>query len=139
MAMSQEAQNLNWLISEFVKNVPGVRYVVVVAADGLPLTMSSTVSREHVDRLAALTSGLVNLAQGASRFVEGDGVKQTVIEMGKAFLLIMSVSDGSSLAVIASSTCDIGLVGYQTARLVKQAGELLTPALRNEMQSALPK
>ncbi len=33
--MSQAAQNLNWLITNFVDNTPGVSHTVVVSADGL--------------------------------------------------------------------------------------------------------
>ena len=32
--MSQAAQNLNWLITNFVDNTPGVSHTVVVSADG---------------------------------------------------------------------------------------------------------
>ncbi len=35
---------------------------------------------------------------------------QTVVEMERGFLFLMSVSDGSSLAVLAHPGCDIGLV-----------------------------
>ncbi len=38
--MSQAAQNLNWLITNFVDNTPGVSHTVVVSADGLLLAMS---------------------------------------------------------------------------------------------------
>ncbi|MGW5355989.1 roadblock/LC7 domain-containing protein, partial [Streptomyces sp. NPDC004031] len=31
--MSQAAQNLNWLITNFVDNTPGVSHTVVVSAD----------------------------------------------------------------------------------------------------------
>ena len=36
--MSQAAQNLNWLITNFVDNTPGVSHTVVVSADGIRLT-----------------------------------------------------------------------------------------------------
>ncbi|MBB0246930.1 roadblock/LC7 domain-containing protein, partial [Streptomyces alkaliphilus] len=38
--MSQAAQNLNWLITSFVDNTPGVSHTVVVSADGLLLALS---------------------------------------------------------------------------------------------------
>ncbi|MEZ0027964.1 putative regulator of Ras-like GTPase activity (Roadblock/LC7/MglB family), partial [Kitasatospora sp. MAP12-22] len=38
--MSQAASNLNWLITNFVDNTPGVSHTVVVSADGLLLAMS---------------------------------------------------------------------------------------------------
>jgi hypothetical protein len=41
--------------------------------------------------------------------------------------------------VVASSQCDVGLVGYEMALLVEKAGTVLTPELRAELQSALPR
>ena len=103
--MSQAAQNLNWLITNFVDNTPGVSHTVVVSADGLLLAMSEGFPRDRADQLAAVASGLTSLTAGASRIFEGGAVNQTVVEMERGFLFIMSVSDGSSLAVLAHPEC----------------------------------
>ncbi|KQX47580.1 roadblock/LC7 domain-containing protein [Streptomyces sp. Root1304] len=123
--MSQAAQNLNWLITNFVDNTPGVSHTVVVSADGL------------ADQLAAVASGLTSLTAGASRIFEGGAVNQTVVEMERGFLFLMSISDGSSLAALAHPEADIGLVGYEMALLVDRAGTVLTPDLRAELQGSL--
>ncbi len=52
--MSQAAQNLNWLITNFVDNTPGVSHTVVVSADGLLLCMSEGFPRDRADQLAAV-------------------------------------------------------------------------------------
>ena len=41
------------------------------------------------------------------------------------------------MAVMADASCDVGLVGYEMARLVERCGGALTPALRAELQGAL--
>ena len=134
---SADATNLNWLISNFVDQVPGVTHSVVLSSDGLLLTMSDELPRDRADQLAAVAAGLSTLAAGASRLFDGDGLRQTVVEMNRGFLLLMSISDGSVLAAVAAHGCDIGMVGFEMARLVKQAGQLLTPALRTEMRGSL--
>lgn len=139
MTLSREAQNLNWLINNVVDQVPGVAHVIVVSSDGLLMAVSTGLPRDRADQLAAVASGLASLTTGASRVFEGGEVKQTIVEMEHGFLFVMSISDGSCLAVLASRSCDIGLVGYEMALLVSRAGEVLTPALRNEMQAALPR
>jgi predicted regulator of Ras-like GTPase activity (Roadblock/LC7/MglB family) len=139
VTLSREAQNINWLINNVVDNVPGVAHVIVVSADGLLLAVSSGLPRDRADQLAAVASGLSSLTQGAARVFEGGDVKQTIVEMEHGFLFVMSISDGSCLAVLASRSCDIGLVGYEMALLVSRAGEVLTPTLRSEMQAALPR
>ena len=135
--MSQAAQNLNWLITNFVDSTPGVSHTVVVSADGLLLAMSEGFPRDRADQLAAVASGLSSLTQGASRIFEGGRVTQSVVETERGFLFIMAVSDGSSLAVLAAPDSDIGLVGYEMALLVDRAGTVLTPALRAELQGSL--
>ncbi|ABD10027.1 hypothetical protein ThrDRAFT_02138 [Frankia casuarinae] len=137
--VSSEAQNLNWLINNFVDRVPGVAHTVVVSADGLLLAVSDGFPRDRADQLAAVASGLVSLTQGAARVFEAGGVTQTVVEMEHGFLFIMAISDGASMAVLAAPSCDIGLVGYEMALLVSRAKDVLTPALRAELQGTLPR
>jgi len=126
-----------WLVDSFVERVPGVAHAIVVSADGLLLVASSGLPRDRADQLAAVTSGLVSLTQGAARCFEAGGVIQTVVEMDRGIVLTMIISDGSSLAVLASPSCDIGLIGYEMTLLVDRAGNLLTPELRAQLQGRL--
>jgi predicted regulator of Ras-like GTPase activity (Roadblock/LC7/MglB family) len=139
VTLSQQARDLSWLINAFTERVPGIAHAVVVSSDGLLVAVSDHLPRDSADQLAAVTSGLVSVTSGAARIFDGDEVKQTVVEMGQGFFLVMSIRDGSILATLASREADIGVVGYEMARLVKQAGEMLTPALRAELQQALPR
>ena len=137
--LSKEAQNLNWLVSNFARSVPGAAHAIVVSADGLLMAVSERLDRARADQLAAVASGLASLTQGAAKLFGGGQVTQTVVEMEKGFLLVMAVSDGSCLAVLAAPSCDIGLIGYEMALLVARTGEVLTPELRAELQAALPR
>ena len=67
---------------------------------------------------------------------DAGGVVQTVVEMDRGIVLLMSISDGSCLAVLASPSCDIGLIGYEMTLLVDRVGQLLTPELRSELQGS---
>src|SRR4029450_9112713 len=143
--LSREAQNLNWLVSNFARSVPGVAHSIVVSADGLLMAVSERLDRARADQLAAVASGLASLTQGAARCFDAGAVNQTIVGMEKGFLFGMSVRGGSwvgglgardvsSLPVLASPSCDIGLVGYEMARLGARTGDVLTPALRAELQ-----
>jgi hypothetical protein len=126
----QPVQDLSWLLTNFVERVPGIAHAVVVSSDGLPLAYSQGFPQDRVDQLAAVTSGLTSLTQGAARVFEGGSVTQTVVEMQRGLLVVMSVSDGSSLAVLAASHCDMGLVAYEMTLLVERVGRALTPEIR---------
>jgi hypothetical protein len=133
---SKEAQNLNWLVANFARRVPGAAHAILLSADGLLMAVSARLDRARADQLAAVASGLT---QGAARIFSGGQVTQTIVEMGKGFLFVMAVSDGSCLAVLAAPSCDVGLIGYEMALLVAKTGAVLTPELRAELQAALPR
>jgi predicted regulator of Ras-like GTPase activity (Roadblock/LC7/MglB family) len=65
-------------------------------------------------------------------------VSQIVIELERALLLVMCISDGSALAVTATRPCDIGLIAYEMAVLVERAGNALSPRLIAELKASLP-
>ncbi|MFG2073517.1 MULTISPECIES: roadblock/LC7 domain-containing protein [Nonomuraea] len=133
--LSHAARGVDWLITDFVSTVPGVAHAVVVSSDGLPLAASAGFPADRADQLAAIASGLVSLTQGAARVFEGGAVNQTIVEMQRGLMLIMSISDGSCLAVLAAPDCDMGLVAYQMTLMVDRAGQVLTPAVRAELRA----
>ena len=53
---------------------------------------------------------------------------QTVVEMQRGVLVVMAISHGASLAVLAASTCDLGLVAYEMTLLVERAGRYYSPS-----------
>src|SRR5690349_13807058 len=133
--LTSSAQDLNWLITNFVERVPAVAHAIVVSADGLPLAFSAGLPEDRADQLAAVTSGLTSLTQGAARVFEAGSVIQTVVEMQGGLLLVMAISNGSSLAVLAASDCDMGLVAYEMTLLVERVGRVLTPDMRTAYRS----
>jgi predicted regulator of Ras-like GTPase activity (Roadblock/LC7/MglB family) len=125
-----------WLVSDFAERVPGVAHAVVVSADGLLLTASDRLPTDRADQLAAVASGLVSLTEGAARCFEAGSVRETVVEMERGVMLLMSISDGSCLAILAAPTCDIGQVAYEMTLLVERVGTMLTPDLRAQLKGA---
>jgi predicted regulator of Ras-like GTPase activity (Roadblock/LC7/MglB family) len=129
-APAQEPDEFGWLTNEFVRQIPGVAHAVVVSADGLVLTASNGLPRERAEQLSAVSAGLTSLTQGAARCFDAGGMTQTVVEMDGGYLFLMSISNGSCLAVLAAQNCDMGLVVYEMTLLVDRVGEQMTPGLR---------
>ena len=132
-----QPSRFGWLVDDFVNRVAGVAHALVVSAEGMPMSASAHLPRDRADQLAAVASGLVSLAQGAARCFDAGQVVQTVVELERGIMLLMSISDGSSLAVLAAPSCDIGLVGYEMTLLVDRVGQQLTPKTRTELHGAL--
>nr|WP_062508709.1 roadblock/LC7 domain-containing protein [Nocardia pseudobrasiliensis] len=125
------------MLGNFVRNTAGVRDTVAVSSDGLLIAMSDGLERAAADRLAAMVSGLSSLARSASRSYSFDGLKLIMIEMKRGFLIVSAMGDGSCLGVIADSSCDVGLLGYEMSVLAERAGSLLDPALITELRETL--
>ena len=127
-------QDLSWLVTDFTLRVADVAHAVVVSADGVPLALSEGIPEQAAEQLAAITSGLASLIQGAARIFEAGLPTQALVDMQGGLMLIKAVSDGSTLAVLAAPDCDTDLVSYEMSRLVEAVGEALSPALRGVRQ-----
>jgi uncharacterized protein len=136
---SYPVQDLGWMINNFIERVPDVAHALVVSSDGIPVACSAGLPPDRADQLAAVTSGLTSLTQGASRIFEGGVVTQTVVEMQRGVLIVMAISNGSILAVLASRDCDMGLVAYEMTLLTERAGSVLTPPVRSTAHAFGPR
>jgi predicted regulator of Ras-like GTPase activity (Roadblock/LC7/MglB family) len=123
-------QDLSWLITNFAERVPEVAHAIVVSSDGLLMAFSKGFPADRAEQLAAVTSGVTSLTEGAARMFEGGSVTQTVVDMEQGLLIVMAISDGSSLAVLVGDDCDMGLVAYEMSLLVVRVGDALTPEVR---------
>jgi predicted regulator of Ras-like GTPase activity (Roadblock/LC7/MglB family) len=123
-------QDLSWLVTDFTDRVPDIAHAVVVSTDGVALAVSEGIPPDRMAHLSAVTAGLVSLAQGTARMFDGGAVVQTLVAMEYGTLLMISISDGSSLAVLAAACADLDQVAYEMTILAEQAGAVLTPGIR---------
>jgi predicted regulator of Ras-like GTPase activity (Roadblock/LC7/MglB family) len=130
------SNRFGWLVTDFTERVAGVAHAVVVSADGLLLASSAGLPRDRADQLAAVASGLLSLTEGAAKCFEAGRVTETVVDMERGSMLQMGISDGSCLTVLAAPRCDMGLVAYEMAMLVERVGQILTPAVRAQLQGS---
>jgi predicted regulator of Ras-like GTPase activity (Roadblock/LC7/MglB family) len=125
-----DGRQLDWLLVDFVRDTAGARHALVVSADGLRLAASHGIDEALGDQLAAVTSGLTSLAQGVARSFQAGTVRQTIVEMTHGYLFVTSISEGSTLAVLAERACDMGMIGYEMTLLAARVGHMLTPGRR---------
>lgn len=131
-----EERTLDWLVSRFVHEVPDAAHAILVSADGLLMAESASIPGDHAEQVAAVSSGLASLGVGAARLFDGGAVLQTIVEMERGYLMLMSVGDGSNLAVLTQEAADIGQVGYEMALLVDRVGRAVQAQARVGVPSA---
>ena len=87
-----EAPGLETMITAFAERVPAVAHAAIMSSDGLPLACSRGFPADLADQLAAITSGLCSLVQGAARIFEGGPVVQTVVVMDRGLMIVRGVT-----------------------------------------------
>jgi predicted regulator of Ras-like GTPase activity (Roadblock/LC7/MglB family) len=134
---NEAIDRFHWLLSQFAENTAGIEEAVAVSTDGIVLGASAGLNGGNVDQFAAVTAGLTSLTKGASDMFDLDGVRQIVVEMGRGYLFVTSISEGSALAALTAAEADLALVGYEITLLVQRVGRLLTPELIKALKNTL--
>ena len=135
--VSTEAQNFNWLVSRFAQGTAGAIAAIAVSADGLLIAMSSDLARQNADRLAAIASAMLGLANGVSDTHPLGQPDKIIIELERGYLLVCTISIGCSLGVLASKQASLGTIAYEMAMFANRASSVLTPALIEELKNSV--
>jgi predicted regulator of Ras-like GTPase activity (Roadblock/LC7/MglB family) len=122
--------DLAWLLDDLVERVREAEHGIVLSTDGLLLAASSGLRVEDAEHLSAVASGLQSLARGVGDRFQGGAVRQTIVEMKSAYLLVTVAGQGACLAVLCGGDADVGLVAYEMAMLVTRVGQYLTSPAR---------
>jgi uncharacterized protein len=135
--ISSDAQNFNWLVNRFAENTAGTIAAIAVSADGLLIAMSSRMERASADRLAAISSATLGLANGVSESFPLGAPDKVIIELEQGYLLVCTISIGCSLGVLATKQAGLGTIAYEMAVFANRASGVLTPALIDELKDAV--
>jgi uncharacterized protein len=125
MAQTDTAGQLSWLLDNLVHQVEHVERALVLSRDGLVVASSRGLSREDGEHLSALAAGVQSLARGTGMHFRAGDVRQTIIEMEKAFMFVIAAGKGTCLAVLTSADPNVGLIAYEMAMLVRRMGRYL--------------
>lgn len=134
---TSDTQQFSFLLDNFVAETVGVEDALAVSADGIRLAVSDGLPEAMADQFGAITSGLASLTLGAARCFAEDNVQRVIIEMDRTYLLIVNITHGCVLGVVARKDADIGLVAYEMTLLAERAGQVLTPDLIVELKNTL--
>ena len=127
--------DLTWLLDDLVGRVSEAEHAVVLSADGLLMAASRGFNQEDAEHLSAVAAGIQSLAKGAGERFGGGPVRQTIVEMRSAFLLVTVAGHGACLAVLSSENADVGLIAYEMAMLVSKVGHHLSSPARKPVEA----
>ncbi|MFD1050309.1 roadblock/LC7 domain-containing protein, partial [Kibdelosporangium lantanae] len=99
--------------------------------------MSNDLARHNADRLAAISSAMLGLANGVSDAHPLGEPDKIIIELERGYLLVCTISIGCSLGVLASKQASLGTIAYEMAMFANRASSVLTPALIEELKNSV--
>lgn len=132
---SSPAQDMAWLLRQFVADVPGVTHAVLLSRDGLRL-LDSEVDKDWADELSAALSAMASIAASITGPSHRKApARQVVIERDDCLVFLQSAGQSAAfggrpsnegglvdtvLAVIAATDADAGTAGFEMGRLVQK-------------------
>ncbi|MFI0421919.1 dynein regulation protein LC7 [Spongiactinospora gelatinilytica] len=132
--MSQKTASpadLAWLLDDLVDRTREARHGIVLSNDGLLMACSRDLGQVDAEHLSAVAAGIQSLAKGVAERFGGGSVRQTIIEMRQAYLLVTVAGQGTCLAVLCGQDADVGVVAYEMAMMVTRVGQYLVSPARN--------
>ncbi|RBQ14565.1 roadblock/LC7 domain-containing protein [Spongiactinospora rosea] len=132
--MSQKTASpadLAWLLDDLVDRTREARHGIVLSNDGLLMACSRDLGQVDAEHLSAVAAGIQSLAKGVGERFGGGSVRQTIIEMRQAYLLVTVAGQGTCLAVLCGQDADVGVVAYEMAMMVTRVGQYLVSPARN--------
>ncbi len=135
--VSTAATDFNWLVSRFAQNTAGVIAAIAVSADGLLMALSAGLQRQDADRLAAISSAVLGLANGVSDSFPLGPPDKIIIELQQGYLLVCTISIGCSMGVLATKQSGLGAIAYEMAVFANRASSVLNPQLIEELKNSV--
>lgn len=136
-ALSDQAQDFTWLLGKFAHETAGVIDVIAVSSDGLLMAVSGDADRSSSDRLSAIVSGIASLAAGAGASYGLGVLNKVIVDTEGGYLLVMAMSAGALLGVVAERSAALGTVAYEMALFVNRSNGMLNPQLINELKNSV--
>ena len=135
--LSTEAQQFNWLLSQFAGNTPEVIDAIAVSSDGLLIAVSNRLDRANADRLAAITSAIISLAQGAGRVYDLGAPEQGHHRPGRRLPAGQRDQRRLDPGRARHPAANLGNLAYEMAVFANRAGEVITPQLIEELKASV--
>jgi hypothetical protein len=136
-SLADQAEDFTWLLRTFAQETAGVIDVIAVSSDGLLMAVAGGSDRSSSDRLSAIVSGIASLAAGAGASYGLGALNKVIVDTRGGYLLVMAMSAGVLLGVVAERSASLGTVAYEMALFVNRTNGKLSPQLINELKNTV--
>ncbi|MFJ5635114.1 roadblock/LC7 domain-containing protein [Streptomyces goshikiensis] len=134
MFADTHSNTLGWLLDQKLGTLTGVACAVLLTADGLLHSRTSSLDQDQAERRAAVAAGLRGAARGYNDEFEGDGVRQVVLELTNYVCLLTQAGENALLLVQTTDPdADLATIAHQAAKLAASVGEQMAVGTRQPL------
>ncbi|MEU9415993.1 roadblock/LC7 domain-containing protein [Streptomyces sp. NPDC048272] len=131
MFSDTHSNTLGWLLDEQLGTLEGVRGAVLISADGLLHSRTSSIDQEQAERHAAIASSLRGGARTYSEEFGGGGMRQILLELNEYVCLITQAGENMLLLVqTIDPDADLATIAHQMAELAGKVGDQMAVEAR---------
>jgi uncharacterized protein len=131
-----DAEQLRWLLSRFLRRMPGINQTAAIAAGGELLAVSEGLTRAAGQRLGALTFACSALARGTGNAFALGPASKVIMDLDHGYLVVMAVNDHWVLGIVATKEVDLGALADNVKALADQIEGTVTEDLVDAMRAA---
>ena len=131
-----EAEQLRWLLSRFLRGMPGIVETAVIAADGELLAVSEGLTRTAGQRLGAVAFACTALARGTGNAFAMGPANKVFIDLDHGYLVVTVLNDHWLLGIVATKEVDLEALANDVTTLADQIGGTVTDDLVDAMRAA---
>ncbi|MFI7174809.1 roadblock/LC7 domain-containing protein [Streptomyces spororaveus] len=131
MFTDTHSNKLGWFLDKELGTLAGVRCAVLISADGLLHSRTSSIDQDGGERYAAIASSVRGAARTYSEEFAGGGLRQVVLEMDEYVCLITQAGQNMLLLVqTTDADADLATIAHQMGELAVSVGDRMAVEAR---------
>ncbi|KOU65953.1 hypothetical protein ADK55_06560 [Streptomyces sp. WM4235] len=137
MFTDTHSNKLGWLLDQQLGTLAGVHCAVLISADGLLHSRTSSIDQDQGERHAAIASSLRGAGRSYGEAFDGGGLRQIVLELTEYVCLITQA--GEHMLLLAQTTgpdADIATIAHQMGELAVSVGDQMAVEARRPVPEA---
>lgn len=126
-----DAERPDVLLNGLVRGFGHVERAVLVAPDGLPSACSGPPQHERTAQLSSFAWAWGRLTEATAQAFRSGPPRQTLVELDQAFLMVTTLVEGWTMAVLATAEVDLGALAHAAGLVARRLETSVTePASR---------
>ncbi len=121
---AHDLKKIHLSLKHLLKTSSSIRAIALMSRDGL-LIDSVMIDHSNPDRLSAMSSSLISIAEKIAEEINQGKMKKLLIDNEKGFFLLLKVGQNAVLSVVSEPSSKLGMLLHEAQKTAVQVSELV--------------